>query len=1008
MSEKLLNRWQTLSNRTQDVWLLLGAMALTAALRVPGLTVFLTADEARSWFGRSIIFLDSLLRGNLANTGPGGTVPYIQNVSLSPAPGVTTMWTGAIGIVLEYVRQGAPGSLADFLVNIPFDPLDPAILTWLRLPGVLTAVLAVGLTYWWGRPLLGRLGAFVAAAFLALGPFYLALSRVLGHDALVTTFMWLSLLALLRAIESVEFSVLSSKSPVTSSKLKIQNSKLWLFISGAMAGLAWLSKYPALFIGAFAALTLLLVYLWQARAVGTSVVAVLKRWLVDMLLWSLAAGVVFALFWPAMWVDPLGPVATIINDALRASGSAHQKGSFFLGRPVPDPGLLFYPIVAVFRTTPVVLLGALLSLWLLFKPRPLTPNAKLDARWLLFILWSYVILYTVLVTIGGKKQDRYLLPVFPAIAMLAALGYTYLLAAAQGRSRPLRWAWILPVSLLVIQFLMVLPYYPYYFSYYNPFAGGGLAAAKTIQVGWGEGLNEAAAYLNTRPDGRTAKVTSWYSTTFEPYFNGQAIYKIEDEKISRSAKPGLAADYVVFYINQVQRRLPSDGALAYFQRHDPVHTVYLNGQPYAWIYRAPGLPHIISGEARLVGQAELLGFEWLDAAGRRLEAIPSNSVAELRLYWEWQGKSPDDPIGVSLVDDAEQTVGWGNLIEPGRPITNTGPLDAEAGAIVISRYALAVFPGTPPGRYHLRAWIDRPDTGEVVGRFPLEPADAQVTVAPPLTPATAADFEINRPVNANFGPLRLLGYNFDSEPWPPGETRQLELFWALPSGQTPDHDAQASLTLSPQTAGLPAEAAAAWARPVTPGYPTGQWQPGDHYRDLWPLSLPPAQPKGRYNLQLTIDGVTQTLGQVEVSGRERLFKAPPLAHSLNAMVGDSIKLLGFEVLNQPDAVQVTLLWQAGQTPPADYTVFVQLLDANNQVVAQHDSPPQNGAAPTGQWAPGEFVLDEHRLALPAAGVTGGSYRLIAGMYRPADGQRLPIETESGRSDAITLATIELK
>jgi hypothetical protein len=70
-------------------------LGLALAFRLPGLTVFLTADEARSWFGRSIIFLDSLARGDFANTRPGGTVAFIDNLSLSPAPGVTTTFASS-------------------------------------------------------------------------------------------------------------------------------------------------------------------------------------------------------------------------------------------------------------------------------------------------------------------------------------------------------------------------------------------------------------------------------------------------------------------------------------------------------------------------------------------------------------------------------------------------------------------------------------------------------------------------------------------------------------------------------------------------------------------------------------------------------------------------------------------------------------------------------------------------------------------------------------------------
>ncbi len=183
-------------------------------VRLPGLTTFITADEARSWFGRSIIFLDALARGDWANTAPDSEVPYLENVSLSPAPGVTTMWCGALGLLGEYWRQGAPVPLTEFLRTVPFDPLDPAILFSLRVPGVLIAVLAVGLTFWWSRPLLGNGGAFLAATFLALDPFHIALSRVLGHDALVATFMWLSLLAIIRGV-----SPTTNPRPLSSSPL---------------------------------------------------------------------------------------------------------------------------------------------------------------------------------------------------------------------------------------------------------------------------------------------------------------------------------------------------------------------------------------------------------------------------------------------------------------------------------------------------------------------------------------------------------------------------------------------------------------------------------------------------------------------------------------------------------------------------------------------------------------------------------------------------------------------
>jgi hypothetical protein len=628
----------------------------------------------------------------------------------------------------------------------------------LRLPGVLVAAAAVGLTYWWSRPLLGRWGALLAAGLLALDPFSLALSRVLGHDALVSTFMWLSLLAFIRAV--VEDGRMRDKGE---KKDFILHPSSFILYSGAFAGLACLSKYPALSIGLFVAASMLLIYL---RQYGSSA-RVLGHWLKDMVWWSLAAALVFILLWPAMWVDPLGPVATILNDALRAASGAHPKGSFFLGQPVPDPGWLFYPLVALFRTTPVLLLGVLLAVWSIVRerrgeeakrrmanervseaasPQKLNAYPSRSRHYVtLIVLLAFVLFYTLLVTYGGKKQDRYLLPVFPALTTLAASGYLYALRFtphASVRSLPLgrltphasRFTWLLPLLLLIVQTAFVFPTYPYYFSFYNPLFGGGQAASRLMQVGWGEGLNEAAAYLNTLPNAQALKVVSWYSTTFEPYFKGRAIYKVDDDKISRSPKPGLAGDYVVFYINQTQRLLPSEGALQFFKvSASPVYTVTLNGLDYAWVYPSLGLEHVFAGEVRLVGQAELLGYTLTNEAHQPVTIAYPESVVLLSLFWEWQGQAAGDKLRISLIDDNQQTRGYGNPIETIAPIPRA---EWQDGMVVRDDFALVIFPDTPPGEYRLAAWIERPATGETVGVFNL---NEKLQVVPRETVASGAN-----------------------------------------------------------------------------------------------------------------------------------------------------------------------------------------------------------------------------------------------------------------------------
>jgi mannosyltransferase len=123
-----------------------------------------------------------------------------------------------------------------------------------------------------------------------------------------------------------------------------------------------------------------------------------------------------------------------------------------------------------------------------------------------------------------------------------------------------------------------------------------------------------------------------------------------------------------------------------------------------------------------------------------------------------------------------------------------------------------------------------------------------------------------------------------------------------------------------------------------------------------------------------------------------------------ALLGEQIRLLSYALSSQEitsgDVLQLQMKWQAERQPEADYTVFVQLLDPRDQVVAQRDAPP--GDSPTSQWQPGQQIVDNHGL-LVSHGTAPGDYRLILGMYNPATGQRLPV----GEQDYIDLGLVRV-
>lgn len=97
-----------------------------------------------------------------------------------------------------------------------------------------------------------------------------------------------------------------------------------------------------------------------------------------------------------------------------------------------------------------------------------------------------------------------------------------------------------------------------------------------------------------------------------------------------------------------------------------------------------------------------------------------------------------------------------------------------------------------------------------------------------------------------------------------------------------------------------------------------------------------------------------------------------------------------------------LRWQALAKIEQRYKVSVQLLDARNQVIAQHDSEPAGGSQPTDQWQPQTIVSDNHGLTIPF-GTPPIVYRLMVAIYDPQTGQRLHV----GALDQLELSQLEV-
>jgi len=203
----------------------------------------------------------------------------------------------------------------------------------------------------------------------------------------------------------------------------------------------------------------------------------------------------------------------------------------------------------------------------------------------------FIVLFTIFMSLGAKKFDRYLLPVFAPLDLIAALGWAALL----------RWISIRPsfaaagglaIALLFMagQVQGLVSAYPYYFSYYNPLLGGAKRAPEVMMVGWGEGLDQAARYLNQRPGSPKLRVASGvWNGTFSYFFRGQ-IERGPFLADSESETGWDSSDYCIVYINELQRNRLPQALLNRLSHLTPVLVVQLQGLDYVRVYDIRGVP----------------------------------------------------------------------------------------------------------------------------------------------------------------------------------------------------------------------------------------------------------------------------------------------------------------------------------------------------------------------------------------------------------------------------------
>lgn len=313
-----------------------------------------------------------------------------------------------------------------------------------------------------------------------------------------------------------------------------------------------------------------------------------------------------------------------------------------------------------------------------------------------------------------------------------------------------------------------------------------------------------------------------------------------------------------------------------------------------------------------------------------------------------------------------------------------------------------VLPGTPPGRYEIVLTLFG-----LEGLQPLTLVGEEGALGPT---AVIGQVEVVRPeqppsltpqhaLEAQIDGLTLLGYDQDRAEAAPGDPVLLTLFW-----ERGVEGGAAAGELSLQLRGEDGRVAHAWTTaPARDDYPPEAWAAGERVRGQHLLRLPARLESGAYRLWLE----DVALGSISVQAPERTFSPPPYERTASVSFGGRAELVGYSLAPDvslgtaggalPASLTVRLVWQGVAEMPTSYRVFVHLVDEGGQIVAQSDGEPAGWTRATTGWAPGEYVVDEHTLALPDE-APGGPFSLRVGLYDPETGERLP----AGDGDFATL------
>jgi 4-amino-4-deoxy-L-arabinose transferase-like glycosyltransferase len=442
-------------------------IVVSCLVLIPFLGAYYIQPTTDLWIQRSVHFYYAIKSGNWA-----GTYTMYH-------PGVTIMWLVGItsGLYFPIFEK-----LYGFVPNIFSFEVFPSYIFFATLSVVIMEILLLVVLYLVLGKILGIKIAFFSVLLLLLEPFFLGNARSIHMDTLVSILILISL--------SLYF-------------LGVKYNKIkYLVFCGIFSGLGVLTRINS-------GIVLVFIFLWQLHQSFFGKVSWRISLKVLLTIGIFSILVFYALF-PAMWFHPLETFIKVFNEGVfdTALGEESRRPVFLLFDDYSwKQKLLSYIAYIPFRLSPISLL---LISWLFFRQKKIV--FKKEYADFIKILLAFSFLYWVFISIPSKQIFRYVLPIFPIVAIFFAI---YLNALKDK---------YLKIGAFSLQIVLVLIYYPNFFAYFNPLIGGISVASKVINLNQDATYyKEIADYLNSKENAKDLRVVMYDSNSFRMIFKGGAF-----------------------------------------------------------------------------------------------------------------------------------------------------------------------------------------------------------------------------------------------------------------------------------------------------------------------------------------------------------------------------------------------------------------------------------------------------------------------------------------------------